>query len=235
MISLSQTPNHSHHYHNLQPNQTPDRRQPRNHSYQNQNFNYPTTASLAELDHINALASGGLPTDHMQADYWGSLAQSNPDKLGRFNHQRESSLSSMGSTGPASPYNHNISNPQIAVTDSAFDELSDMHAQDATNNQNGYYQFSKAPHTVYNNLSQSINHMAYPSTLQGPNNQHRMDRSNLQPAPPLSTGSRSHPASVASSITGDSPATPTVTHADTVENKRRKGKRSKQTGLASNH
>lgn len=181
---------------------------------------------------FEALASGALPNAPMNAETWGNMAQFGTDKMGRLPHQRESSLSSMGSTGPASPYNHNTSNPQIAITDSAGDELSDMHAQDA-NNQNGpLFPLNKAasnPYSGYHNLDQTIPEMAYPVTIPGPSNKPRVDRG-LLPAPELSGSNRSHPTSVASSIAGgDSPATPTVNgDSDPTDNKRRKGMHASQ-------
>ncbi|KAF4413601.1 Zinc finger protein rsv2 [Colletotrichum fructicola] len=64
----------------------------------------------------------------------------NTKPIGRFSHQRESSLSSLGSAGPASPFSHNTSNPQIAVTDSTPDGLYDMQTQDS----HSFYQLAKA-------------------------------------------------------------------------------------------
>lgn len=176
---------------------------------------------------FEALASGALPNAPMNTDTWGNMAQFNTDKMGRLPHQRESSLSSMGSTGPASPYNPNTSNPQIAITDSAGDELSDMHAQDAGNQNAPLFPMNKAvgnPYSGYHNLDQTMPEMAYPVTIPGPSNKSRVDRG-LLPAADLSGSTRSHPASVASSIAGgDSPATPTASgDADGSENKRRKG------------
>jgi len=64
--------------------------------------------------------------------------------------------------------------------------------------------------------------MAYPVTISGPRSKPRIDRG-LLPAPDFPNGpGRSHPASVASSIAGDSPATPTVGESDSL-NRRRQG------------
>ncbi|KAL4732504.1 hypothetical protein ACLX1H_001520 [Fusarium chlamydosporum] len=168
-------------------------------------------------DEIAAL-SQQLPTDLMQNESWGSLAQQTP-RLSRGTHQRESSLSSLGSStaGPASPFNHHTSNPYIAITD----------ANDQSNS-SSHYQLAKsmAPYGGYQSCGgieqQAMPDMAYPITLPGPNGKPRMDRGLMQ-APDFSGGStRSHPASVASSIAGDSPATPTVGEAEIAE-RRRKG------------
>lgn len=193
---------------------------------QSHTFNYPTTTSSFGIDNINALVTGALPDGPMQTDFWGGFAQYQPDRLGRLPHQRESSLSSMGSTGPASPYTQNTSNPHIAITDSTGDELSEMHAQDASNQNGTLYQLAKSvgnPYSGYQNLDHSIPEMAYPVTIEGPSSKPRADRG-LLPAPELAGPNRSHPASVASSIAGDSPATPTVSGDNDGSDKRRKGR-----------
>ncbi|KAM0554649.1 hypothetical protein ACHAPJ_006718 [Fusarium lateritium] len=180
---------------------------------------YPDFSRSSYDDEIAAL-SQQLPTDLMHPDTWGPLAQQTP-RFARGNHQRESSLSSLGSStaGPASPFNHNTSNPQIAITD----------ANDQSNP--SYYHLAKsmAPYSGYQTCGGLEQHampeMAYPIALSGPNGKPRMDRG-LMHAPDFSGGStRSHPASVASSIAGDSPATPTVGEAESVE-RRRKGNNS---------
>ena len=150
----------------------------------------------------------------MQSDSWGgALAQYTP-RLGRYNHQRDSSLSSMTSAGgPASPYNNNTSNPQIAVTDSAHDNMSDH---------NQYYHLAKSipAYSGYGGLDNGMPDMAYPVTVSGPRSRPRVDRG-LLPAPEFPNGSnRSHPTSVASSIAGDSPATPTVGESDHIDRRR---------------
>ena len=186
-----------------------------------------TSASPAfTLESINSLPAGALPSGTMQAETWGNLAQYNPEKLGRLPHQRESSLSSLGSTGPASPYTQNTSNPQIAVTDSVGDELSDIHAQDPGNQNASFYQLTKPSantYTGYQQLDQTLPEMAYPVAISGPSTKPRSDRG-LLPAPELSgSASRSYPTSVASSVAGDSPATPTVGSDQDCSDKRRKG------------
>ncbi|KAK1639599.1 hypothetical protein BDP81DRAFT_180113 [Colletotrichum phormii] len=159
----------------------------------------------------------------MQSDAWALGNQYASKTVGRLSHQRESSLSSLGSAGPASPFNHSTLNPQIAVTDSTPDGLYDMQAHDS----NAFYQLSNKSMTVshdnmypnYNGLQNISSDMAgYASAMnvQRP----RSDRG-LLPAPELSmAGSRSHPNSVASSIAGDSPATPS--HLDHEDDRRRK-------------
>lgn len=203
----------------------PKQRRPAN---QSQPFNYPTTTSSIGFEDINFLETDALPKGLMQADSWGGFAQYQPDRLGRFSHQRESSLSSMGSTGPTSPYTQNISNPQIAITDSTGDEL-DMHAQDASSQNGSFYQLAKSvgnPYSGFQNLDQTIPEMAYPAAIPGPSSKPRADRG-LLPAPELAGSSnRSHPTSVASSIAGDSPATPTISGDKEGSDNRRKGRHS---------
>lgn len=240
MISIPHTPYQSQHLHHQ--NQTYQHQH--QHQYPRNTANTTTTTSNDHADftaplatltssNLDALAQqGGLPFDHMQSAAWGSVAQyPNSDKLGRHSHHRESSLSSLGSTGPASPFNPNIANPHIAINDSAGDDLSDMHANEA------YYQLAKSagnPYTGYHNLDQTLPDMAYPLAISGPpNSKPRYDRSNLLPAPELSTGSRSRPPSVASSIAGDSPATPTNGHDEPIE-KRRQGRRTAHAEVSRN-
>jgi hypothetical protein len=238
MLSLSQPSTYHHQLH-----------QPYNYSAASRNSNSPrqaptftfssatttaaTTNNLPAVENATNLIPDTLPfdTSYMQSEAWGGVAQyAAPRKLGhgRIAHQRESSLSSLGSAGPASPFAQSTSNPQIAVTDSGPDGLSDMHSHDG--NDQGYYQLAKTVNGSfpgYHNLDQALPEMAYPLTIPGPNHSKpRADRGGLLPAPELSgSASRSHPTSVASSIAGDSPATPTVGDVDVVE-KRRKGESS---------
>ncbi|KAG7132702.1 hypothetical protein HYQ45_008954 [Verticillium longisporum] len=72
---------------------------------------------------------------------WALGNQYTSRPIGRLPHQRESSLSSLGSAGPASPYNHSTPNPQIAITDSANDHYNDAQSHDGGAQ---YYQLSKA-------------------------------------------------------------------------------------------
>ncbi|KAK1724307.1 hypothetical protein CaCOL14_000686 [Colletotrichum acutatum] len=197
------------------------------------------SASLASYDtshlavprrsatNTSGFEDSALNYDHhhnlMQSDAWVLGNQYAPKTVGRLPHQRESSLSSLGSAGPASPFSHSTSNPQIAVIDSTPDGLYDMQAHDG----NAYYQLTNKSMAVshdnmypnYNGLQNISSDMAgYASALnvQRP----RSDRG-LLPAPELSmAGSRSHPNSVASSIAGDSPATPS--HLEQEDDRRRK-------------
>ncbi|CAM1509240.1 Fc.00g029790.m01.CDS01 [Cosmosporella sp. VM-42] len=188
----------------------------------------PTDLSRSNLDDSIAVFNSQPSLDLMQSDAWGgALAQFTP-RLGRYSHQRDSSLSSLGSAaGSASPYTHHTSNPQIAVTDAAHDSLLDHNHSNGQSNghSNSYYQLAKSisgPYQGYGGLDNAMPDMAYPVTIPGPRSKPRIDRG-LLPAPDFPNGSnRSHPASVASSIAGDSPATPTVGEPDYM-NRRRQG------------
>ncbi|KAK5988735.1 Transcriptional regulator RPN4 [Cladobotryum mycophilum] len=196
-------------------------------------FTSPAQPPPSDFGAATAFLSGNQD-DPMHPDTWGNINQFTP-RFGRFSHQRESSLSSLGSTGPASPYTQHLSNPQIAITDSTGDALMEMHTHEMNINPGGsYYQQLPKPldsYPGYHNLDNTaVTEMAYPVTIPGPapNHRQRVDRS-LLPAPEFASGSnRSHPASVASSIAGDSPATPTVGELDPVD-RRRQGRHQSST------
>jgi len=142
----------------------------------------------------------------MQADTWLPSGHLTPRTAGRVSHQRESSLSSLGSNGPASPYSHNISNPHIAVTDSP----SDYHGLSSGDDLN--YQLAKSYpsavthdnyYTSYPYASAEQSGIANYSRIAA--NPKRKPVQGLLPADHM-IGSR--PVSVASSIASDSPATP---------------------------
>lgn len=151
----------------------------------------------------------------------------------RFGHKRESSLSSIGSNGPASPYNPSTSHPHIAVTDSTGDGFHDM------NDGNYSYHLGKPMMggSLYglNGPTSSAHNSPTPYAMAeglpalSPAAQHaqlRSDRGGLAPAAELSVGggsfTRSRPVSVASSVVGgDSPATPSL-HDFEDDSRRRK-------------
>ncbi|KAI0137546.1 hypothetical protein BJ170DRAFT_699495 [Xylariales sp. AK1849] len=157
-----------------------------------------------------------------------------PRAAHRLGHNRESSLSSLNSNGPASPYNANTSNPQIAVTDSSSDGYHDLTGGD------GNYSYSLGKPMMSDHFYatlQSLNSHGAGSTdmssfadalpnLSGQQQQPQRPRSDrgLLPAADLSIGSvtRSRPVSVASStVGGDSPATPSYQEPED-DNRRRK-------------
>ena len=180
-----------------------------------------------QFDDHTVIPTGLLPTDAMQTDAaWGaSLPQQYQSKMGRVNgHQRESSLSSLGSAGPASPFNHNTSNPQIAVTtDFGTDALDMAQAADANSANSNYIVKSLASYPGYHNFDAAMPEMAYPGIIAQPgNNGNQKNDRGLLPAPEFgSSSSRSQATSVASSVGGDSPATPTVHEPETAEKRRK--------------
>jgi len=194
-------------------------------------------APLSTFDSIPALAGQRVPrefplfplaqapqpsfgefatSDLMQTDAWLSSGQMTPRTVGRP-HQRESSLSSLGSTtGPASPFSYSITSPHIAITDPAGDAYHGLPSED-------FYQLSKYSSESHDSLYG--NYPAYvpaePTTLtQYPHlaatPKRRADRGLLAEVPIGSNTPR--PLSVASSINSDSPATP----AGEPEDERRK-------------
>jgi len=167
--------------------------------------------------HPATLAESSLPlfptaADLMQTDTWNG--QLTPRSVGRFSHhQRESSLSSLGSNGPASPFSHNTTNPQIAVTDSLGDGFHGFMGHEDFN-----YQLTAAkpfPGVSHDNFYTSLpaygsagsaSITGYPQLAAAP--KRKNDRGLLQPSENPIGPNRSQAASVASSINSDSPATP---------------------------
>lgn len=163
---------------------------------------------------------------------WPMVAVDNPfvPKMnGRSSHNRDSSLSSMGSYGPASPFTFNAANPQIALNDTSD------HFQTLQLPEEQFYQLSaaKAPNSwthdsFYSNFpsglpsghDSSATHAC--ANMTAPQ-KHRGERSGgLLPPPDFPSGASSHsrPGSVASSVASDSPATPAAP--EPQEDKRRK-------------
>ncbi|KAK1765576.1 hypothetical protein QBC33DRAFT_146284 [Phialemonium atrogriseum] len=170
---------------------------------------FPSSGYRAALD------GGDEPSlfannDPMHMDSWLPNTQLTPKSAARYSHNRDSSMSSLGSAGPASPYSHNTSNPQIAVTDS----IDDFHG--LPNGEDVQYHLAKSfqPSThenFYANLSNygpadaSVN-SARINMARVP--RQRNERGFLPPPDFPRSQNRSRPASVASSIVSDSPATP---------------------------
>ncbi|KAI1139749.1 hypothetical protein F5Y05DRAFT_403563 [Hypoxylon sp. FL0543] len=181
------------------------------------------TPSHPGFDGGNSSQSLSQVPDLMPSDSWMlHSSQQTPRAPHRFSHQRESSLSSLGSNGPASPYNANTSNPHIAVTDTNSDGYHDIGGGD--NNyaysvgkplpiSDNFYASALGNYNT-NNHDSNITNGHHRDAINANHRQHglRGDRG-LAPAPDLTIGgggsTRSHPVSVASSIADcDSPATP---------------------------
>jgi hypothetical protein len=199
-------------------------RRPSNASIVGANFKFPFETSSQSLSQVPDL----MPSS--ESSWLVQSQQQTPRAAHRLGHNRESSLSSLNSNGPASPFTTNTSNPQIAITDTT-DGFHDLSGSDA----NYSYQLGKPMladnfYTTLQSLSNQaaatgasdmpfadgLVNMSAPQLLQQPQQQpslqqRRAGRGLLPAADVSSMGSttRSHPASVASStVGGDSPATP---------------------------
>ncbi|KAK4119984.1 hypothetical protein N657DRAFT_625872 [Parathielavia appendiculata] len=151
-------------------------------------------------------------TGTMQTEAWMANGQLTPRSVGRFSHQRESSRSSMGSNGPASPFSHNLANPQIAVNDSVGDGFHHFGgAEDLNNYQLAPKSFPGVTHdSFYTTLptgygtTNGSGISTYPYTVPRRRNEGGL----LAPSEPTIGPVRSQPVSVTSSVASDSPATP---------------------------
>ncbi|KAI0556301.1 hypothetical protein F4679DRAFT_569809 [Xylaria curta] len=184
--------------------------------------NIPTAAAAlaaTQRYHPTSATSGSQNLNSMSSDSWTLNGQQTPRQTQIFGHQRDSSLSSVGSNTPASPYNANTANPQIAVTDAVGDGLHDITGAGDNN-----YTFVRAkamalPDQFYVPFS---GHSGGVIKLNGHNTMGDVNMSDGVPAltgaqrqgglapsdVPAPSSTRSRPVSVASSIGGDSPATP---------------------------
>jgi hypothetical protein len=148
-----------------------------------------------------------INTDAMQTEGWIHNGQLTPRSVGHFSHHRDSSRSSMGSNGPPSPFSHNFSNPQIAMSDSNGDHY---HSSGAADDVNHYQLAPKSfPGITHDSYYTAI--PSYGSTdsagVPGYSYQSTAPGRRLLPEHPIGPP-RSQPVSVASSIASDSPATP---------------------------
>ncbi|KAI1461036.1 hypothetical protein F4805DRAFT_465154 [Annulohypoxylon moriforme] len=191
-----------------------------------QRYRTPATPSQSGFEGGNSSQSLSQVPELMPSEWMLHSNQQTPRAAHRFTHQRESSLSSLGSNGPASPYNGNTSNPHIAVTDSSNDAYHDMGSGDSSYaytmgkslpmTDASFYASAMPNYNHRDNITNTNSHnrQAGRDALSANQPQHKLrnDRG-LAPAPELSIGggssTRSHPVSVASSVAGgDSPATP---------------------------
>lgn len=151
-------------------------------------------------------------TDLMQTEAWLPNGQLTPRSMGQFSHNRESSRSSLGSNGPASPYSQNLANPQIAVGDSIGDNFHGLASADDLNFQFAPKSFHGVSHDSFYaavpgyGSAENGAVTGYPSFAAAPK---RSNESGLLPPSehPIGPG-RSQPVSVATSIASDSPVTP---------------------------
>ncbi|EPE07502.1 26s proteasome regulatory subunit-like protein [Ophiostoma piceae UAMH 11346] len=178
-----------------------------------------------------------------QSDQWlphsSNLNSARPiGQAGKFAHNRDSSISSLGSVDPASPFSQNTSNPHIVLNDSlgsdGFHNMSSfyddqqsypMTKQASSGTNDSFYSqpgafatgdtLPIANHTYGSLMATTRQRVA----VAGSNN----DRGLHPPSDLSMNGSnRSQPVSVASSIASNSPATPLLDHAED-EARRRNG------------
>lgn len=177
-------------------------------------FSAPSTQAQ-----VQALPSVNM----MYADTWlGDNSQFPAKNSHRNMHQRESSLSSLGSLGPASPFSFSSTNPQIAINESGESYHGVPMADDQT-----YHLAAKAPNptthdTFYTNMPYSSDSTSVHNYAHMLAPQRRGDRSGLLPPPDFPSGgsTNSRPVSVASSVASDSPVTPAAPEPE--EDRRRK-------------
>ncbi|KAI1260803.1 hypothetical protein F5Y18DRAFT_419836 [Xylariaceae sp. FL1019] len=189
-----------------------------------------TLATIQSLDQSNA-AADLMPSDPwmLQGQPQQQQQQTTPRHTQRFGHQRDSSLSSAGSNTPASPFSSNTANPQIAVTDSLADGLPDITGVDSNYTYalakplpmgGNFYTSALGPFAANTGISTQnvVSDVAMADGLPALTGaqQHPQRQRGLAPAPDLAAGgsTRSRPVSVASSVGGDSPATPSFHEAE---------------------
>ncbi|KAH8677263.1 hypothetical protein BX600DRAFT_430626 [Xylariales sp. PMI_506] len=202
----------------------------------NSGFRFPPSSSSPFVEAAHSSQSLSQVPDLMPStESWllQSQQQSTPRAAHRLGHNRESSLSSLNSNGPASPYNPNTSNPHIAVTDASGDGYQDLAAGGDSN-----YSYQLGKPSVNDNFYATLQSLAGQgavttdgiSFVDGLHNltaqqqKPRLDRSLLSGADlAIGSSTRSHPASVASStVGGDSPATPSFHETLEDDTRRRK-------------
>jgi len=165
-------------------------------------FDFPPQRGLSDLPDAALFANPAMMTDT-----WLSTQQFSATPRSRMSHQRESSLSSLGSNSPASPYSQNISHPHV-VNDSPSDAYHGLPSDDFN------YQLSKSYatpithdqlYTAYPAYTSAAEHSAMANPrITVTNPKRKAGQTLLRPEHMI--GSR--PVSVASSIVSDSPATP---------------------------
>lgn len=189
----------------------------------------PREAQQSSAFYLSSDAPLFANTDLMHTDSWLPSGQLTPRSAARFPaHHRESSLSSLGSTGPASPFSQNTSNPHIAVGDSASEQFHGLPSSDDFN----YHLAAKGfpgQDTFYANYpnyasADAAANQSYTNGTMGSHRQQKNDRSVLPPPDfPVSQANRSRPVSVASSVTSESPLTPSAEQPDEAERRRKIG------------
>jgi len=164
----------------------------------------------------------------MNSDDWNPAGPIRA-KLSRSYHNRESSLSSLGSVGPTSPYSHNGITPRIAIADAGPDGLHGMadYPHDGMWPEANYALDSKtapvghAPDHFFSGLLDGQGHHVMPFGPSVVAQRQRVERGGgLAPPVDFPNISRHGAESVASSTIGsNSPATPAM--GEPIEDRRR--------------
>ncbi|RYO84274.1 hypothetical protein DL763_007532 [Monosporascus cannonballus] len=265
MLGYNNYPSRTHHLHNhFSPTrnrqQLDDNNSNLTHDYSGSSSFHPTTptsqqqtfddnalrAAAASAIGINGQSLNQVP-DLMPSESWMVHGQHTATAAQRFGHQRESSLSSLGSNGPASPYNPNLSNPQIAVTDSGSDGYHELNSGDGAYSYrpsksmaDNFYTSALANYSSRNRHRNSANnghtaildmgfHDGLPNlSPSSPAQQKLRSDRGLAPAPELSasggSSTASHSVSVASSAADDdSPHTPSLQEPEDHVRRRKNG------------
>ncbi|KAI0914654.1 hypothetical protein F4823DRAFT_293476 [Ustulina deusta] len=194
--------------------------------------NIPTAAAAfaatRRYHHRRPATSSRQSVNSMSPNSWMLHGQHTPRQSQQFGHQRDSSLSSVGSNPSASPYNANVTNPQIAVTDAVVDGLHDITGAGDNHYTFGMTKSMTIPSSFYTSTISPFNSshggggtsghhvmgdMTTADGLPALTGTQQQRQGGLVPAPDMPASgllSRSRPVSVASSIGGDSPATPPI-------------------------
>ncbi|KAI0518582.1 hypothetical protein F5B22DRAFT_654045 [Xylaria bambusicola] len=172
--------------------------------------------------------SSNQSINSMSSNSWMLPGQHTPRQSQQFGHQRDSSLSSVGSNPPTSPFNANTANPQIAVNDTIGDGLHEITGPGDNHYTFGLTKPMAIPNSFYAGPIGPFNNGHSGGGMNGHNVMGDMTTSDGLPAltgaqqqrqgglapgsdmPASGLLSRSRPVSVASSIGGDSPATPPI-------------------------
>ena len=192
-----------------------------------QNLNFTILPPVDKIDQVTLALNrvpelmGSFDTTASQTQQYFSTLRA-PGNLP--DHQRNSSLSTLGSAGPPSPYAQTNSNAHIAIADSASDSFPDMVFNDAV------LYSSKQKMSQDSFLSQYPSSISHARLSQVPS-PCRRDKSTLLPPPDFQYSAPSTTVSGASSIAGDSPATPFMDdqHNHPIGKRLKRGKQNRAT------
>ncbi|KAI1290556.1 hypothetical protein F5Y03DRAFT_56393 [Xylaria venustula] len=244
-IQQQQQYNNNHHHHHQQQQQSQQPQQQQFRQQQQSHFassnpaafsttlaNLPTAAAAfaatQRYQHRQPATTSSQAITPMSSNPWILQGQHTPRQSQQFGHQRDSSLSSVGSNPPASPYNANTANPQIAVTDVVGDGLHDITGAGDEHYTFGMTKPMALPDNFYASAIDPFNgnhggggtsghgvlgDIATADGIPALTGAQQQRQGGLVPGSDMPANgllSRSRPVSVASSIGGDSPATPPV-------------------------